>query len=125
MHVLCFVCRFVVFACDIISLYSLNVTRSDKRGTKSLRRSRDNWRKHHLGVIPSIFYFFDIFTLYGVYSIMLLQLTVHFDQEGTIKHISKNTKAYFDYSHVNPFRSIFSKWPLFMHACNVSCSELY
>ena len=38
------------------------VTRSDKRGTKSLGRSRDNWRKLHLGVILSIYSFFYSFT---------------------------------------------------------------
>ena len=38
-------------------------TLSDKRETKSVGRSIDNWRKHHLGVILSIFCFWFFSTL--------------------------------------------------------------
>ena len=37
------------------------VTHSDKRGAKSLGRSRDNWSKHHLGVVLSIYCFWFLF----------------------------------------------------------------
>ena len=45
------------------SFVNLVVTRSDKRGTKSLGRSRDNWRKHHLGVINWSIYWFWFLSL--------------------------------------------------------------
>ena len=51
-----------------------NVTSSDKRGTKSLGRSQDNSREHHLGVNLSMywFWFFLHCLLYHT-----LSLTVH------------------------------------------------
>ena len=51
------------------------VTHSDKRVTKSLESSRDNWRKHHPWVILSSFFLFFFFpALYGIYFIIFLLL---------------------------------------------------
>ena len=52
-----------VFGSDL-GLHVWYVTRSDKRVTKSLGRSRDNWRNHHLGVIWSS-YCFWLFHIVG------------------------------------------------------------
>ena len=69
----------------------LNVTHSDKRGTKSPGRSRDNWRKHHIEVVLFIFCF--LFTLYGVLSKLYYCPHPHFDLHRDFRHISK---AYLD-----------------------------
>ena len=52
---------------------------TDNRVTKSLGKSRDNWRKHHLkgNFIDQFFYFFIFVTLYGVYCNVFLLLTAH------------------------------------------------
>ena len=65
------------------------VTHSDKRGTKSLRRSRANWRKHQLGVISSIYYLW-LFTFQGDYSVTFLLRTAHLDRYMTFTHISND-----------------------------------
>ena len=54
------------------------VTHYDKRGSKSLGRSRDNWRKHHIPFIKS--FFLTLFTLQRVYSVIFVLHTPHFDQ---------------------------------------------
>ena len=41
------------------------VTHSDKRGTKSIWRSRDNWRKLRLGIFFSQYFGFDCFQIAG------------------------------------------------------------
>ena len=59
-NVFCFDVVVIVRICGCV----LNVTRSDKRGTKSLGRSRDNWRKHHLGVVVTIYCFGYVHTVW-------------------------------------------------------------
>ena len=90
------------------------VPRSDKRATKSLGRSRDNWRKHHLGVILSIYclWYFHI-----VWRLFYHTRTTHSScrPKSDFKKPFQMKKAYIDYSSVNPFRSIFCKCPLYYH----------
>ena len=86
------------------------VTRSDKTDAQWLGRSRDNWRKHHMGVILSMSCFWKkMFTLLGVFSIVFLLLTDHVDLLHDFKTHFKMTTAYFDQSSVNPFISPFSR----------------
>ena len=71
-----------------LSCYSY-VTHSDKRVTKSLRRSRDNLGQLHLGVNLIIFLVFDFSHCRArVCSILFLLLTAHFDLYMTLKHIA-------------------------------------
>ena len=92
------------------------VTRSDKRGRKSLGRAREKWRNDHLGVILWIycFWYFDI-----AGRLFCHILTGHSPfQRSNYKWLGNTfqiTKAYFHYSSVNPFSSIFSKCPLNYH----------
>ena len=44
----------------------------ENRGTKSLATSRDNWRKHHLWGHVMKLLFLIVFTLYGVYSLIIM-----------------------------------------------------
>ena len=59
--------------------FPINVTHSDKMGTQSLGRSRDNWKKHHLGVINFLnlllFMIFFPRCMHGVFSITFLLLS--------------------------------------------------
>ena len=70
------------------------VTRSDKRVTKSLGKLwRDNCRKHYQWVIFLInFCAFYCFTIKGVYCIISLLPTAHFDIKMTLKHSSNDKK---------------------------------
>ena len=89
------------------------VTHSDKRVTKSLRKSRDNWRKQQLGVILSIycFWFFSLshcrasMPSFSYRSQPILTYNSH-------ENIFQSTKVYHNCSSVHPFSSILSTWPL-------------
>ena len=63
-----------------------------------------------IGVILSV-YLWGFFTLQGIYAIVFLLLAAHFDLYMTLKHRQNDKSLYFDQSNVNPFSSIFSKWP--------------
>ena len=63
----------IIFA-RILKRYWITVTRSDKRGTKSLGRSRDDRINHHLVVILSMHFFFFI---HNVGRLLYHILTVH------------------------------------------------
>ena len=93
-----------------------DVTHSDKRGTKSLGRSRANWRIHHLGVILSSLCFSIFCQIVGC----LLYPFFHCSQPPSwpindIKNISNYKKSTLTKSVLNPFSSIFWKWPLYYH----------
>ena len=82
-------------ACERRGL-QLKDNRADKRVTKSLGRSRDNWRENTPMGHFYQFVVFDFFTLYGVYPIIFVLITAHFDPQMTNKNTFQIAKAHFD-----------------------------
>ena len=80
-------------------------TRSHKRGTKSLGRSRDHWRTHHL---EESFHDFNVFDLFHIVGHLLL--TVHFDLYMSLKHIS-NDKSLLWLKQCKSFQLHFMEMP--------------
>ena len=58
------------------------------------------------------FIVFVVFTFYGVYFIIFLPVTSHFDLSMALKHISNCKSLLWLKQCIKPFRSIFSQWPL-------------